>query len=418
MVTLGQTATFNVVATGTPAPTYQWRKNGTNIPGATGASYSRSNAQAADAGSYTVVVTNTVGSATSNAASLTVNVPPTLTTQPVSQTVTGGQAVTLSVTASGTPAPTYQWRKNGVNIAGATGATLTLTNVQSSDAGNYSVVITNAAGSVTSNAITLTVNSSRISNLSVRTNIASGQTLIVGFVTDGAKPVLVRAVGPGMATAFPQWFAPGDVMADPKLELYNAGGAKLDENDNWSSSLAGTLTSVGAFPLTPGSKDSAFVASINGIYTTWLTGTGRGVVLVEAYDTTTTYSPRLKNVSARNQVGTDANMLIAGFAIDGNTSKTVLIRGIGPALRDIWSLATALVDPKLEIYSGSTKIAENDNWAASLTPTFDALGAYRFTSGSKDAALMITLQPGQYTVQLSGVNGTTGEGVVEVYEVP
>jgi hypothetical protein len=221
-----------------------------------------------------------------------------------------------------------------------------------------------------------------------------------------------------MATAFPQWFAPGDVMADPRLELYNDARVKVNENDNWNSSLASTLTSVGAFPLTPGSKDSAFVAPINGIYTTWLTGAGRGVVLVEAYDTTTTFSPRLKNVSARNFVGTDTNKLIAGFAIDGNTSKTVLIRGIGPALRDFWGLTTALVDPKLEVFSGTTMIAENDNWAASLIPTFDALGAYRFTSGSKDAALTITLQPGLYTAQLSGVGGTTGEGVVEVYEVP
>jgi hypothetical protein len=417
-VNSGQPATFSLAATGTPIPTFQWKKNGTSISGATNASYTITPAQAADAGSYTVVVTNAAGTATSNAAVLTVNVPPTFTTQPLTQTVNTGAGLTLTVAASGTGPFTYQWKKNGVVIAGATAATYTVSASQPADAGSYTVVVTNAAGSATSNAATVTINYSRISNLSVRTNVASGQTLIVGFVTDGAKPVLVRAVGPGMATAFPQWFPPDAVMADPKLELYNTAGTKLDENDNWSSSLASTLTSVGAFPLTAGSKDSAFVTSINGPHTTWLTGSGAGVVLVEAYDTMTTYAPRLRNVSARNQVGTGTNLLIAGFAIDGNTAKTVLIRGIGPALRDIWGLTTALVDPKLEVYSGSTKIAENDNWAAALTPTFDAVGAYRFTAGSKDAALLITLPPGLYTAQLSGIGGTTGEGVVEVYEVP
>jgi hypothetical protein len=267
-------------------------------------------------------------------------------------------------------------------------------------------------------AAAVTVNFSRISNLSVRTNLASGQTLIVGFVTDGAKPVLVRGVGPDMATVFPQFFAPGDVMADPKIELYN-GNTKVDENDNWSSNLASTLAGVGAFPLTPGSKDAAFVASINGPYTVQLKGTGSGVVLVDAYDTTATYAPRFKNVSARNQVGTGANILIAGFVIDGNTPKTVLVRGIGPALRDIWGVSGVLADPRLEIRrEDDTVVAQNDNWDASLAPTFDAVGAYRFTAGSKDAALLLSLPPGTYTAQLSGVGGTTGDGVVEVYEVP
>jgi hypothetical protein len=370
------------------------------------------------AGRYTVVISNAAGSVTSDATMLNAEEPPAITTQPVGQTFTGGQTVTFSVLATGIPLPTYQWRKDGIAILGATNATFTLSNAQAADAGSYTVVITNASGSVTSNAAILTVNYSRISNLSVRTNIAGGQTLIVGFVTDGAKPVLVRGVGPGMATVFPQWFAPGDVMADPKLELYNGAAAKVDENDNWNSSHAAMMTGAGAFPLTVGSKDSALVATINGPTTAQLKGTGSGVVLVDAYDTTTSYAPRFKNVSARNFVGTGPNILIAGFVIDGDAAKTVLVRGIGPALRDIWGLTTALVDPKLEIYSGSTKVAENDNWDAALGATFDKVGAYRFTAGSKDAALVVTLPSGSYTAQLSGVGGTTGEGVAEVYEVP
>jgi alpha-tubulin suppressor-like RCC1 family protein len=263
-------------------------------------------------------------------------------------------------------------------------------------------------------------NVSRLANLSVRTNIASGQTLIVGFVTDGAKPVLVRGVGPGMHDVFPQYFGSGDVMADPKLELYDDARVKVDENDNWNSSLVATMAGVGAFPLMPGSKDSAFVASINGPNTVHLKGTGNGVVLVDAYDTTTTMTPRLKNISARSQVGTGADILIAGFVIDGNATKTVLVRGIGPALRDIWGVTGVLADPKLEVIrqSDNAKVADNDNWDVSLATTFDQVGAYRFTAGSKDSALTVSLPPGPYTAQLSGIGGTTGDGVVEVYELP
>jgi hypothetical protein len=419
-VTAGQAASLSVIATGIPAPTYQWRKGGVNLAGATNATLMFPTAAATDSGSYTVVVTNVAGAATSNAVTLTVNFPPVIAVQPANQTVTAGQNVTFSVTATGAPAPTYQWRKDGVTIAGATNASLTLTNAQPSDVGSYTVAMTNVVGTVTSNAVTLRVAYSRISNLSVRTNIASGQTLIVGFVTDGAKLVLVRAVGPGMHDVFPQFFGTGDVMANPRLELYNYSRMMVDENDNWSSSHATTMTSVGAFPLTPGSNDAAMVATVDGPYTVQLKGTGSGVVLVDGYDTTTSFTPRLKNISARNQVGTGANILIAGFVIDGNVATTLLIRGIGPALFDVFGVTGVLVDPKLEVYrqADGIKVAENDNWNTALTATFDAVGAYRFKAGSQDAALSITLPPGIYTAQLSGVGGTTGEGVVEVYEVP
>jgi outer membrane protein assembly factor BamB/subtilisin family serine protease len=344
----------------------------------------------------------------------------TLTSSPASQTVGAGYPMALRVTATAPGPLSYQWYLNGAAIAGATDASYSVATVTAGAAGAYAVSVTSGANSILSApavvALVLPV-PSRLTNLSVRANLASGQTLIVGFVTDGAKPLLVRGVGPGMATVFPQYFSAGDVMADPKLELYNAARVLVDTNDNWSSSLATTLASVGAFPLTPGSKDAAMVTTMNGPYTVQVKGTG--VVLVDGYDTTPNSTPRLKNLSARNQVGTGTSILIAGFVIDGNTARTVLIRGIGPALRDIWGLTTALVDPKLEIRnSAEQKIAENDNWNAALTTTFDAVGAYRFTAGSKDAALVITLPPGIYTAQLSGVGDTTGEGVVEVYEMP
>jgi len=149
-VTQGNSVTFTAAATGSAPLTFQWQKGGVPISGATGTSYSMSNVQSASAGTYTVVVSNGAGSVTSGNAVLTVYVPAAITTQPVGQTVAPGASATFSVTATGNPAPTYQWRRNGVNISGATGSSYTKSNVQSADVGLYSVVVNNLLGSVTS----------------------------------------------------------------------------------------------------------------------------------------------------------------------------------------------------------------------------------------------------------------------------
>ncbi len=157
----GDTATFNVTASGAGTLGYQWFFGSTAISGATSATLSIPNAQPANAGSYSVTVTNSLGSVTSNTATLTVNPPnivPTFTTQPVSQTVTVGTAVTFTAAATGTPAPTYQWRKNGVDLVSATNATFRIDSAGTAHAGTYAVVATNFAGSATSNPATLTVN--------------------------------------------------------------------------------------------------------------------------------------------------------------------------------------------------------------------------------------------------------------------
>ena len=159
-VTAGQAASFSVSASGSATLTYQWRKNGTAISSATSATYTIAATSAADAASYSVVVTNSAGSATSSSATLTVNavvVAPTITTQPASLTVTAGQATSFSVSASGSATLTYQWRKNGTAISGATSATYAIAATLATDSALYSVAISNAAGSVTSNNAVLTV---------------------------------------------------------------------------------------------------------------------------------------------------------------------------------------------------------------------------------------------------------------------
>jgi hypothetical protein len=147
---VGSSVTFSVTANGVGTLSYQWRKAGSPIGGATGASLTLSNVQIADAGSYDVVVTNIGGSTPSPSATLTVVVPPSITNAPVSQTVVSGRSVSFQVSASGGSPLSYQWRVGGANITGATNTTLNLIRVLAGQSGNYDVVVTNPGGSVTS----------------------------------------------------------------------------------------------------------------------------------------------------------------------------------------------------------------------------------------------------------------------------
>jgi hypothetical protein len=254
--------------------------------------------------------------------------------------------------------------------------------------------------------------------------------LIVGVAvggtgTSGTKPILLRGVGPALGA-----FGVPGVLADPKLELFAGSGSKLSENDDWAGNAQVTAIGgqVGAFALgNSTSKDAAlYNATVNpGSYSVWITGNGgtTGVALAEIYDATegsahTEATPRLTNVSARTQVGTGDNILIAGFSIGGQTSKTVLIRAVGPTL-GVFNVPGALADPKLELFNGPTKINENDNWggAAALSNAFQSVAAFQLPSSSLDAVLLVTLAPGSYTAQVSGVGNTTGVALVEVYEI-
>ncbi|HZQ45385.1 MAG TPA: immunoglobulin domain-containing protein, partial [Verrucomicrobiae bacterium] len=156
-VNQGQNATFSVVAAGTTPLSYQWTFNGGNISGATASSYTITSAQAANAGTYAVVVTNVAGTVTSANATLTVILPPIISTQPASQLASVSNNVTFTVALSQGTSPAYQWKYNGGAIAGATTSSLTLSSITWGSAGSYTVVITNVAGSVTSSAAVLTV---------------------------------------------------------------------------------------------------------------------------------------------------------------------------------------------------------------------------------------------------------------------
>ena len=198
-LTVGQTATFTVVATGTPTPTYQWRKGGTAITGATSASYTTPATVIADNGAlFSVVVTNSAGTMTSNNATLTVtaaSTAPAITTQPANQSLTVGQTATFTVVATGTPTPTYQWRKGGTAITGATSASYTTPATVIADNGAlFSVVVTNSAGTMTSNNATLTVTDATIPDVTV----SSGTSSAGGCGVGGLAGLVLAVLGLGI----------------------------------------------------------------------------------------------------------------------------------------------------------------------------------------------------------------------------
>ncbi len=157
LVSQAQNTNLTVAAVGTPPLAYQWKMNGTNLPGQTNMVLNLTNAQSSSAGSYTVVVTNSFGSTTSAAATVTVVFAPLIVVQPQDQSVLLGDNVNFSAFVMGTTPLSFQWRFLGTNIAGATSAGYTVTNVIGLNAGAYNLVVTNNYGSVTSRIAVLTV---------------------------------------------------------------------------------------------------------------------------------------------------------------------------------------------------------------------------------------------------------------------
>jgi hypothetical protein len=271
--------------------------------------------------------------------------------------------------------------------------------------------------------------SARLSNLSCRGPVGSGASqLIAGFVTRGPpKTLLIRAAGPALAP-----FGVTGFLTDPMLTVQDTGtGAVAASNDNWGDggdapALASLATALGAFPFPAGSLDAGLVATLPaGPYTAAVSGapgsTG-STTLVEIYGADPAPAAgRLVDVSTRGAVGTGANVMIAGFVIAGSEPKRVLVRAVGPGL-DPFGVAGTLADPLLAVFDQSgAQIAANDDWSLARSPAATAatalrLGAFALADGSLDSAIVLTLAPGSYTVQVSGVGSGTGNALVEVYD--
>jgi septal ring-binding cell division protein DamX len=204
----------------------------------------------------------------------------------------------------------------------------------------------------------------------------------------------------------------------------------IASNTGWGTNsnpgqIASTAASVGAFALLSGSADSALIASLPaGAYTVQVSGVNNttGVALAEVYEVSST-GTRLINISTRALVGTGAGIIIPGFVISGSGTEQILVRADGPGLTQ-FGVTGALAQPSLSVFDNSgTAIATNTEWGTNKNPIQIAsvssqVGAFPLASASADSALVITLPSGAYTMQISGVNGTTGVALAELYEVP
>jgi len=232
--------------------------------------------------------------------------------------------------------------------------------------------------------------------------------LIGGFIVTGIQPkkVIVRGMGPSLPV-------PG-ALADPILELHDSSGQTIAINDNWGdsanrqeiidSSLAPTNNNEAAVLMTlaPGAY-TAIVRGVNGT---------TGVALVEIYDLATNANSQLANISTRASVQTGANVLIGGFIVLGQQSGTVIVRALGPSI----PVTNALADPTLELYDGNgALLAANDNWRSDQEAEIIATTVPP-TNGA-ESAIVATLAPALYTAIVQGANGTTGVGLVEVYNL-
>jgi arylsulfatase A-like enzyme/predicted RecA/RadA family phage recombinase len=275
----------------------------------------------------------------------------------------------------------------------------------------------------------------RVTNLSARAAVGgTAGTPILGFyVAGGDKRLVIRGVGPTLGA-----FGVTGTLADPIVEL-RQGQTLVQANDNWLAGDAATIAASGAFALPNGSLDAALVLTLKPeAYTAQTRGAnnGSGIALVEIFDAdANASSSRLVNASTRAFVGTGAAVLIPGIAVSGSGNAGLLVRAAGPALAK-FGLSGVLADPVITVYRGNEVVGLNDDWGvaqtsqyaaaqslpspvAALNAAAQAVGAFPFDSGSRDAALLITLPGGtNYTVQVSGKNNTSGTALVEFYLVP
>jgi sugar lactone lactonase YvrE len=268
----------------------------------------------------------------------------------------------------------------------------------------------------------------RLINISTRAQVGSGSNLLIpGFAIKGAgmETLLIRAVGPSLGE-----FNLTGLLAVPILKVFDSSGSVIASNAGWGNSLTSPQivaaeSSVGAFALGENTPDCALIIALPaGTYTAQVSsGDGTtGVALAEVYEMAST-GTRLVNISTRALVGTGANVLIPGFVISGSGTENVLLRADGPSLAQfqvngvLAQPVLRMADSALNIFDADTGWGTNLN-AADIATAAETVGAFALPPDSADSASLVTLSPGTYTMEVSGVNDTTGVALAEIYELP
>ena len=403
-VTTGSAVTFTSVASGLPAPTYQWRKNGTAISGATGATYTIASVAASDAGTYSVVATNSVGSATSTGAVLTVNSMPVVTTQPVSQTVIAGANVTFSVAASGTPTPTYQWRKNAVNLSGATAATYTITNATTSSAGTYTVLATNSVGSVTSTGAVLTVNAANtaptLTAMANQTTVSGTAVGPIGFTVGDAQTAAASLIVTGTssnATLVPN----GNIVF---------GGSGANRTVTLTPAAGQTGTSTITVTVSDGAltASTAFVLSVSAPAGTTQTVTNAAALTIPDSGAATPY-PSTVTVAGLGGTISAVTLRLNGFSHTWASDVNVLL--VSPTGQKILVMSNAGTT------TTNATLTFSDTAAGALPRTGVLVtGTYQPTSyGTLTSAFPAPAPAGPYATRLAALTGQAANGVWSLY---
>jgi hypothetical protein len=272
----------------------------------------------------------------------------------------------------------------------------------------------------------------RFTNCSVLTGLTGATDTVIlgaklgGAETSGVKTLLLRAAGPSLSS-----FGVPQVVADPKVVGFS-GASLVAQNDDWGggADLSAAFAKVSAFPFRAAeSADAAllhdFTASHVGMQVTGSDASG-GQVLAEIYDASgpvfEPHRPRLTNVSVLRRLEGE---LFVGFMVGGAGTKTLLIRAVGPTLGASFGIQDALDDPNLAVYdSGGRPVARNESWSNAahslvMLDVFNLAGAFRLLGDSLDAAAVVTVPPGAYTVRVTrGIGKPAGQVLVEVYEMP
>ena len=252
--------------------------------------------------------------------------------------------------------------------------------------------------------------------------------MIAGFIVQGSpqKTVLIRALGPSLTQ-----FGVPDVLANPQLELHDVNSLIGMNNDWQTTQIGGVITSdqvaeirnSGLAPSDP--LESALIATLPpGNYTAIVSGvnntTGNG--LAEVYDLSPNSGSLLANISTRGFVQTGDNVMIGGFIVVTQPTR-VIIRAIGPSLSQ-FGVPAALANPQLELHDANSLIAQNDDWQTTQIGgiiTSDQVAeiqnSHLAPTNPAESAIIATLQPGTYTAIVRGVNNTTGNALVEVYDL-
>jgi hypothetical protein len=251
--------------------------------------------------------------------------------------------------------------------------------------------------------------------------------LIAGFVVIGPDPkeILVRGIGPSLIEN-----GIDDPLLKPRLEIYNSASELIFSNEGWAENedpdaIVAASQLVGAGGRNLHDDDTALLVELEqGLYTAIVRGqdNSTGVALVEAFEIEENFT-RMINLSSRALVGTGADVVIPGFVVQGDLPSRVLIRAVGPSLEN-QGVAGFLANPQITVYDiAGTPIESNDGWLnlwdpSQITEASQLVGAFPLNEDSEDAAIIMDLEPGLYTVIASGENGTTGVALVELYAIP